>query len=103
MRVRLSVYLLAIVVAVLASNYTGTVYGQTVTCMIPPGGGTCNLPGFASVIFPPGAFVTPAAFTPVTVSVTSDPETDQALKRLRNRDLERVRKLRYGLTKKDFA
>ena len=83
MRNRFTVYLF-IVLSFVGFNYTGLAYGQTVTCNIPPGGGTCDLPGFASVIFPAGAFVTPAAFVPVTVSVTSSPETDQAFKRLKN-------------------
>jgi len=75
---RFTVYLFAIV-SFVGSNYIGLAYGQTVTCMIPPGGATCDLPGFASVTFPTGAFVTPAAFTPVTVSVTSSPQTQEAL------------------------
>lgn len=77
MRHRLIVYLLATTLFLVGSIYTDLTYGQTVTCNIPPGGGTCDLPGFASVTFPPGAFVTPAAFVPVTVSVTAFPETDE--------------------------
>ena len=43
--------------------------------MVGPLGGTVSLKGLASVIFPAGAFKTN---TPVTVSVTTSPETDQA-------------------------
>lgn len=47
--------------------------GPSVKGMIGSQGGRINLKGFASVIFPPGAFTNS---TPVSVSVTTSPETD---------------------------
>ena len=49
-------YVLRTALLLLGVNYFDPVYGQTMKCDIPPEGGTCNLPGFASVVFPPGAF-----------------------------------------------
>ncbi len=46
---------------------------STITAMIPPDGGTVELAGFATVIFPAGAFDSPRE---VTVAATNDPGED---------------------------
>ena len=76
MRSRLTAHFFAIVLSFVASIYSDLTYGQTVTCIIPPEGGTCDLPGFVSVTFPRGAFI---VRIPVTVSVTNFPETREVL------------------------